>query len=184
MMRSFNKAADKKLLSPKDGAATLIACAQIRMDSSNLAKITTDPETLNSINFLIYLTRFAIITNWLRLAENSSPMNGRAKAVLETFEEMTLSTMPNEGRSVFAGYIQNLTTSVTELHQIVSTKNVSETDVNGKVLRWCKGWLGNISEDETFLKSTSILWGGAFFAYVHEAMGSLTRSVEAVLFEK
>jgi hypothetical protein len=111
-------------------------------------------------------------------------MDGRAKAVLEAFEEMTLSTMPKEGRPIFAEYIRNLATSVTELHEIVGIKNVPEADVSGRMLRWCKGWLGNIFEDEKFLKSTSILWGGAFFAYVHGAMGSLAKSVEAVLFEK
>lgn len=167
-----------------EGATTLIACAQTPMDPSNLAKITTDPTALHSINLLIFLTRFAIITNWLRRVEESSPDFARAAAVLDAFQNMTFSTMPNELRPEFFIYIQSLTASVTELHEIVGEKNVPSADISRRMLRWCKGWLAIVLDDEAFLKQTSLLWGAPFFAYVHGAMGSLAKSVEAVLYEE
>jgi len=182
-MGLFSKSPDKKLLSPKDGATTLIVCAQIRMDSDNLAKISTDPEILHSINFLIYMTRFAIITNWLQLVEIDTEAGDRARAVLNSVEELTFSTMPNELQPSFSKKIQELTSSISELHEIDGKQGELKATTSAGMIRWCRRWLSNISDDDAFLTRTSALWSGAFFIYVREAMSSLARSVEAVLFE-
>jgi hypothetical protein len=184
MMQSFKRQQEKKLLSPQDAAATLCACAQISIEPSILAHVTTDREILRSINLLIYLTKAAIIINWLRLLERNCPTDEKTQTVLVAFEQLIFSEVPNDGRRMLAEYIRNLTLSVTELHRIARMENAPEKDVSAAMLKWCKGWLGTISNDEIFLKRTSLLYGAGFFAQIHGAMDSLAKSVEAVLYEK
>lgn len=184
MMWMNKKGSRKKLLSPEQGAKILQSCAENPMDPKNLALVTDDAMLLLSLNRHIYLTKAAIIINWLRLAARSEASSSREEAILNIFEELVLTSFPKVERALLLEHIQDLIVSVTELHAIASSKGSSKEETSVAMLHWCKDWLEHVSDDEVFLKRSSLEFAGPFFIYIHGVMGQSAKNVQAVLWEE
>jgi len=174
----------KNLLSSADAANVLDICARVKMDSKNITAITIDQEQANSINELVYMTKAAIVINWLRVVGKNRQEVSRAKAVLADFERKTLDAVPPEARSSLARRMEVLVTKTTELREIAENAILTQSEMDQAIAGWCKGWLGLACRGDAFLRRTSIQYGRAFSTHLDRAMGSLFESVQAVLFEE
>jgi hypothetical protein len=103
--------------------------------------------------------------------------------LLADFKRMTFASIPTEERSSLERQIEVLIAKATELRQIAENTTSTKTEVNEAIVDWCKGWLGLACEGNAFLRHTSVQYGLAFFTHIDKAVVSLSRRVEAVLFE-
>ena len=185
-MSIFTKLFAKKSLNPALAGEELFAWAKVGMRPEDLAKITSDPHIAESIRSLIYMTKTAIIINFLRREAGDGPADCRPYLVADEFERRVFSSIPSNEQGQAAECIKAIFPLNKKLDEAMRKANTGRSDVEHfgtEISEWSKSWFALIPtwDDPLML---SFLFSGPMSIYVHKQIGLLENSVMSALYEK
>ncbi|MGC1463591.1 MAG: hypothetical protein WA802_15415 [Terracidiphilus sp.] len=163
-------------------AAELDAFSRSGADETFLSEF--DEKYRRSLNMNFYLTRVAIIIQWLRILERSTTDQSGVKAVLDEFERLTFSQLPAEGRLLLVDHIRELITLTVDLRKFAENKALSQVEISQQMLHLSREWFGLITDDEDFLNYASLMHGAPLLLSVNSEMQVIGEWVEAAMFGK
>ncbi len=176
----FNQANNKyasKGCSPAEELEQL--CLHLRMGNDQPRHLSSEDREL--IGNLFFFTNVAIVVQWLRLLEHSSPEDRGAAQLRADFEKLIFSHVSGKQRALAVEHMRSLIQLTIELQAIVDDKSMSKEELSRRMLGWCRKWLGAASPDPNFVYRVGIVDDLTLLTLVHRSIGTLGAEVQAIL---
>lgn len=182
LLNFFKKRKDD--LPPENEAARLNSHARKGLDKEILPDF--DPDHFPAVSLNFSLTKTAIVIQWLRIMERSQSNPDRAKAVLNEFERLTFSSIPQDRRMFIVEHFRSLIRFTTDLKDFVESTTYSESDIARIMLSLSERWLnltfGEDFADQEFICTTKLLYGTTIIYTIYEEMGAIGTLVGSAMF--
>jgi hypothetical protein len=180
MLNFFRK--KETLPSPEAEAARLDSYARKGISEEQFPGF--DPGNRPTVSLNCYLTKAAIIIQWLRILERDPSSPSRVRPVLEEFERLTFSPLLKEKRSYIVEHVQKLMKLNSEINTFMENQQLPEIEVSAQGLGICERWFGTAFDDQDLVIRASLMFGAELISYVHNEMGRIGQMVADAVFGK
>ena len=170
------------LPSPEAEAAKLNSYARKGIGEEYFSDFDSDNRPTVSLNF--YLTRAAITIQWLRILERDPSGPGRARAILDEFERLTFSPLPDEKRPYVVEHVRKLIKLASEINGFMGNDSLSEVEVGKQGFAISERWFGTAFDDEDLVVRASLTCGAELISRLFKEMGGIGEMVGIAVFGK
>jgi hypothetical protein len=170
----------EKPLSPEAAAARLDSYAREDLQAERLPGV--DPSERPTVSLNYYLTKAAIIIQWLRILEHDAACKGRAREVLDEFEQLTFSPLPAGKRAYIVEHIRKLISLVSEINRLMENRSLSEVEIGATGFSVAERWFGTAFDDEDLVIRATVVSGAELISILHDEMRVAGQRVEEAAF--
>jgi hypothetical protein len=133
----------------------------------------------------LYLTKAAIVIQWLRLHGRASQGTTlRPAAILDEFETLTFDPIPEGGQQLLVEHVRKLIALTVRLQKCVDEKGLSKDEAARQMLQISKDWFGLMFADEDLLCRLSLMYGAPLLSVIHSEMANIGKMIEVALYGK
>jgi hypothetical protein len=135
-----------------------------------------------SLNF--YMTKAAIVIQWLRIMERDPSSPKMAREVLDEFERLTFSTLPAEKRLQVVEHIQNLMKLISEINSFMEKRDLPREEVGKRGTAISARWFNLAFDDNDLAIRSSLKHGAELIHCVYAEMEIIGQMTGKAIFER